>query len=96
MSNDSKKTTDQTWSNPLRSDQAAQEKDTAPTAWDRMAAGLSGVASFAGEFAKDAVHSGLQEFVSRAIVGDETYSSPQPGEKDPEPELVDHDYGIDR
>jgi hypothetical protein len=90
MSNDRKG--DQTWAaNLQRSDQtAAQEKDTGPTLWERMAPGLAGV----GEFIKEQTHAAGQDLVSRVLLG-ESYSPPQVGEKEPEPQH-DKDHDIDR
>ena len=56
------------------------------TPWDKAVASLAGGYAAAGELAKDAVHSGLQEFVTTALGLDKGNNSPEQaaGVKEPE------------
>jgi hypothetical protein len=83
---------EQTWANLLRSDQSERASE-GPTAWEKAAAALAGVAAFTGEFAKEQIHAAGQDLVSRVLLG-ESYTPPL-GEKDKEQEH-DKDKGIDR
>ncbi len=55
--------------------------------WDKAVASLAGGYAAAGELAKEAVHSGLQEFVTTALGLDKATHGPQHagGEKEQEP-----------
>jgi hypothetical protein len=85
-----------TWSELLRSDETAQQKE-GPSAWDKVASTLAGVANVASGFVAEQVHAAGQDFVSRVLLG-ESYSPPEHGkepEKDREPE-PDKDQGMER
>jgi hypothetical protein len=68
---------------PATFDQATRPDLT--KTFDTVASELAGVAERAGGWAKEQVHSGLQDFVSRVLYG-ETGKTPEP-EKDKEQEI---------
>jgi len=70
---------------PATFDQATQTRPDLTKTFDTVASELAGVAERAGGWAKEQVHSGLQDFVSRVLYG-ETGKTPEP-EKDKEQEI---------
>jgi hypothetical protein len=71
-----------TWSNLLQSDETVRAKE-GPTAWDKVASALAGVANFATGFAAEQIHAGTSEFVSIALLGQNVSHEPA---KAPEPD----------
>jgi hypothetical protein len=81
-----------TWSTLLRSDETAHAKE-GPTAFDKVASTLAGVANFATGFVAEQAFIAGQDVVSRVLLG-ESYS-PVEQHKDREPDHAKDD-GLDR